>query len=266
MDMFRAYIYKLFRSPLTFIGVLGVTAICCTNFLLRDSLYYHADVVYNAGILLDFGVFRKVAAVFGAFGFTANFADEWTSGVTIGCVIKKGVRRYAVVNLLFCWFTALLTVFLGMMIFMGALSLFIPVYLPSGNHLGLTVFDVFLQNGQAWIYLTLRILVFSSSCALWAVMGMLLSVFLPNKFAAICAPFVISYVAEQLSYMLPTDLNVFFMSLSRVGFEGSPFPRVSVETALLGLLCCIGVFVLVSVVCGLVFYVFVRKRVQNELT
>lgn len=263
--MFRAYIYKLFRSPLTYIGVIGVTALCCTNFLDHSAIYSHADVVYNAEILLDFGVFRKVAAVFGAFGFTANFADEWTSGVTIGCVIKKGVRRYAVVNLLFCWFTALLTVFLGMMIFMGALSLFIPVYLPSSNPLGLTVFDIFLQNGQAWIYLTLRILVFSSSCALWAVMGMLLSVFLPNKFAAVCAPFVISYGAEQLSYMLPTDLNVFFMSLSRVGFEGSPFPRVSVETALLGLLCCMGVFVLVSVVCGLVFYVFVRKRVQNEL-
>lgn len=250
--MFRAYIYKLLRSPLLYMGILGVMALCCTNFLTYG--FFHGNVVYHVGMFLNMGVYRKAMAVFAALPFTANFVDEWTSGVAVHCIARKGIKKYAVANVLFCAAAAMLTVFLGMTLFSGLYSLFVPFYVYDGNPYGF-IFGQFLSSGHGGIYLILRILVFSASCAMWAVMGMLLSAFLPNKYAAVCSPFVASYVIERITILFPADLNLWYLSLSFVTFKSD----------LIGFLYCVGIFAAISAVCGIAFVYLVRKRVQNEI-
>lgn len=250
--MFKAYMYKLLRSSLLYVGIIGVTALCCTNFLTYN--FTHGTVVSHVQNFLDIGLYRKAMTVFGALPFTANFADEWTSGMTVHCIVRKGIRKYAVMNILFCAATAMFTVFCGMMLFCVFYSFFVPVYIPNGNPYGF-IFGQFLSNNQGGIYLTLRILIFSASCAMWAITGMLLSAFLTNKYVAICAPFVASYVVERITIQFPGDLNLWYLSLSFVTFKSD----------LIGFLYCIGIFAAISAFCGIAFVYLVRKRVQNEV-
>lgn len=251
--MFRAYIYKLITSPLLYIGIIGVTMLCCTNFISYN--FFYGDVVRHVESFLNIGIYRKAMAVFGAIPFTANFTDEWTSGVTMQCITRKSIKQYAVSNIMFCAFTAFFTVFAGMMLFPGLYSLAIPFYVPDGNPHNY-LFGQFLIGGHEWIYLTLKIFVFAVSCAMWAVMGMLLSVFFPNKYVAICSPFVASYLVERITIQFPDNLNLWYISLSFVDFKSD----------LLGFIYCIGIFAAISVLCGFAFVFLIRKRVQNEIT
>jgi len=245
--------YKLLRSPLFYIGIVGVVSLCCTNFF--NYGFSHGDVVSHINAFFGIGVYRKSMTVFAALPFAANFADEWINGVTVNCAVRKGIRKYAVANMLFCAISALLTVFVGMMIFSGLYSLFVPIYEYDGNPYSV-IFGQFLRNGQGWIFLILKILVFSFSCAMWAALGMLLSALFPNKYVALCAPFVASYIVERFTIQFPDDLNLWYLSLSLVYFDNDLF----------GFLYCTGIFAAITALYGIGFVVLVQRRVRNELT
>ena len=253
--MIKAYAYKLLRSPLLYIGIIGVAALCCTEFLEGD--FGKGSVLYHIQVFLGVAKYRKSIAVFGALPFTANFADEWTSGITRECIVRKGIKKYAVANLMFCWFSAMLTVFLGMALFMSFDSIFVPFAKPDNNPYPFFIFESLIYNNRGGTYLLLTTLVFSASCAMWAVMGMLLSVFFSNKYVAICTPFVASYVIERLTMQFSAWFNLHNLAMSYIPFDyfGSD---------LLGFLYCVGLFAAIAAVCGVLFYDFLKRKVQNE--
>lgn len=248
--MFRAYMYKLLHSPIILISIIGVVALCCTNFLTYDFSY--GDVVSHMNVFFNIGVYRKAMTIFAAFPFAANFADEWSSGITSSCIIRRGIFRYSAANLLFCIFSSIFTVFIGIMIFSVAYSFFVPIYVPNGNPYTF-IFGQYLSSGQGMIFLMLRVLVFSVSCAMWTVMGMLLSALFPNKYVAICTPFVASYIIERITIQLPEDLNLWYLSLSLVTFKND----------IIGFIYCISVFLIIMVLCGLCFIYLLKRRLQN---
>ena len=250
--MCRAYLYKLFRSPLSYFAVLGVAAVCATNFF--NGWIGAGDVVNHMEVFLGLDAYRKIIAVLGALPFTANFAEEWNEAVTLHCVARRGIKKYSFSNVLFCWITSLLAVFLGMMLFTAVYSFFIPIYTPNPNPKP-TPYGVFLDTGYPMLYLTARISIFSASCAMWSVMGLLLSAFFPNKYIAICSPFVASYVIERITIQFPDLLNLHALSLSYMDERIAPMPAF---------LYSLGVFAVISLICGSAFYLLVRKRVQCE--
>ncbi len=252
--MFRAYLFKLLRSPLTYIAILGTTALCWTTCLVNRD-FYVSNVVYHVNIFLDLDAYRKLLPVFGALPFTANFADEWKSGITCYCVTRKSVKEYAAANVLFCWFTSLLTVFLGMLLYAFIYSFFIPLYGEYTNP-QTYLFGKFLMNGQGWLYMLLKIFIFACSCSMWTVMGLLLSAFMPNKYVAIASPFVASYIVERITLQFPPRLNLWLLSLCATAWSSD----------LVGGLYTFGVFALISAVCGVLFFIIVRRRVRNGIT
>ncbi len=255
--MFRAYVYKLFRSPLLYVSILGIACLCSTEFL---NSFGYGSVVYHIEIFLGLAKYRKAVAVFGALPFTANFADEWTNGVVKECIIRRNIKKYAAANLLFCWFSTMLTVLLGMWLFMCFDSLSAPWNIVDNNPYAF-IFEGLKYNGHEHLYLLLITSVFSADCAAWAVTGMLLSAFFPNKYVAICTPFVASYVIERITTALRSPwLDLYNLATSYIPasfFNGSD---------LLGFLYCVGIFAAIAAVCGIIFYFVVKRKVQNGLT
>lgn len=252
--MIKGYLYKLARSPLTYIGVLGVFAVCLAN--LRGLLINeHTTVLKRIDLFLDLDAFRKLVVIFAAVPFTANFSDEWKTNITISCVARKGIKKYAVSNVLLCAVTAFLAVFLGMVLYMLVMSVFTEFDSPDMNtHSGFPYYE-FLNNGPRWLYPVTRIFIFSVSCSMWCAVGLMLSAFIPNKYVAVCSPVVASYAIERITIQFPVQLNLHSLSLS------VPLIHNSFITFIYTIL----IFMGISVVCGLVFYYILRKRVQNEI-
>lgn len=255
MRIYRAYFYKLIRNPLFYIAIIGTALLCATKWLPGQYGMRGADVRFEISMILDVATVRKMIAILGALPFAANFADEWTSRVTVGCVSRCGVNRYAVSNVVMCFISSLFTVFLGMMLYAFVLSTFMPVFFEDNNPMILLEQTLLRDGGVPWVYIMYRILPFAASCAMWSVMGMMITAFFPNKFVGICAPFVASYVVERVTMQLPDPFNLWYVSLIRLGWVN----------IWLCLLYCVGLFAAIAAVCGVVFVITVKRRVQNEV-
>jgi len=252
--MTRAYLFKVLHSPRTYIGIIGVFAICFTNFFNKWA--NTGDIVGQISSFLSMDTYRKAISIFAALPFAANFADEWKSRTAEYCVIRRGVKRYAVSNMIFCTLMAYLTVFVGMMLFSAFLSIFTPVCMSDSCADLLN--GEFITNGMPIVYVMLNIHTFAASCAMWCAMGIMISVFFPNKFVAVCAPFVASYIVERITIQLPAEFNLWYLSLCVVPVKMQSNPTGAFFYTLM-------VFSVITVLCGVVFYIILRKRVQNEI-
>ncbi len=253
--MIKGYLYKLARSPHTYIGVMGVFAVCLIN--LRGMLINeHTTVLDRIDLFLDLDAFRKLVVIFAALPFTANFADEWKNNVAMHCITRKGIKKYALSNVAFCVAAAFLAVFIGIMLYMLVMSLFTEFDRPDMNtHAGYPYCE-FLNDGPRFLYPVIRVFVFSVSCSAWCAMGLMLSALIPNKYVAVCSPVVASYVIERITIQFPVEFNLHSLSLS------VPLIGNSLVTFIYTLL----IFGGISALCGFGFYFILRKRVQNEIT
>lgn len=253
--MLRGYLYKLVRSPFAYIGVLGVFAVCLAN-LRGLMINKYTTVIERVDLFLDLDAFRKVTVVFAALPFTANFADEWKNNVTTDCITRKGVKKYAFSNVLMCAITSFLALFLGILLYMLVTSFFSDFDRPgNGIESGFPYCEL-LNGGLRWLYPIVRVFIFSVSGAMWCVMGLMISAFIPNKYVAVCSPVVASYVVERITIQFPVRLNLYSLSMS------VPLVINSIVTFIYTTL----FFTVISAVCGWVFYYVLRKRVQNEFT
>lgn len=254
MRIYCAQLYKLIRNPLFYAAMIVTALLCATKWLPGKYALTGADVYYEIGELLDLATVRKMIAILGAVPFAANFADEWTSRITVGCVSRCGVNRYAVSNVVICFVSSLVTVFLGTMLYAVGLSFFKPVFVEVGNPLNL-LGETLLRGGAPWVYIMYRLFVFAASCAMWSVMGMMLTSFFPNKFVGICTPFVASYVIERISMQFPPSFNLWYVSMGYLGWDNIWWQFIY----------SVALFAAIAVVCGVVFAIMVKRRVQNEV-
>lgn len=247
--MLKAYFYKLVRSPLFYIGVVGVVGICSLRLL--PSAFKGNDVLMEMEILRSLDGYRKIFVILGALPFAANFSDEWNCMAAINCLTRKSVRKYSAANVVMCYISALATVFFGMMIFAGIYSIFYPFYFVGGNSQS-SPYGIYTINGFPVLDLAATTFVFASSCAMWAVMGLMLTALFPSRYIALCAPFVFSYMVERVTMNFPDDLNLWSVSLSHT--EHSALPAFVCSNAL---------FTGISAICGIAFTKMVERRVQN---
>ena len=244
--MYRAYFYKLIRSPFLYIGIVGIVGICSLRLL--PSAFKGIDVIMEMEIIRSLDGYRKMFVILGALPFAANFSDEWNSMVTTNCITRKSIKKYSAANVVMCYISSLVTVFAGMMIFAGIYSMFYPFCLPDERSL-LPPYNVLppLLGVMAITF------VFAASCAMWAVMGLMLTAVFPSKYIAICAPFVFSYAVEEITTKFSDD-NLWSISLSHTALSALP-----------AFIFANFVFAGISAVCGIIFAKTAERKVQNGL-
>ena len=106
--MLRAYMYKLLRSPLMWLGIFGsaslmVFAMCCSSAMPAK------DVEMRLGLFLDVDVYRKIIAVFADIPFFTLFTARVTSahGLTPNCCLR-GYLGFILFSVLFSFPSAAL--------------------------------------------------------------------------------------------------------------------------------------------------------------
>ena len=249
--MIKAYFYKLIRSPLFYIGIVGVVGVCSLRLL--PSAFKGIDVLLEMDIIRSLDGYRKLFVILAALPFAANFSDEWNCMVTTSCVARTSARRYSVTNVVMCYVSALATVFIGMMIFAGIYSMSYPFY-SVGKGTESIPYGIFSLNGFPMLDLAATTFVFAASCAMWSVMGLMLTAFFPSKYIAICSPFVFSYAVERITMNFPDNFDLWCLSLSNTSWSALP-----------AFLYANAIFAGISVICGTVFTLTVKRRVQNGL-
>lgn len=250
--MYTAYFYKLIRSPLLYIGIAGVVAVCSLRLLA--GAFKGIDVLTEMDIIRSLDGYHKLLVIMGALPFAANFSDEWNSMAAVNLITRKGAVKYSAANVVLCHISAFAAVFAGMMIFACGYSVFYPLYFPNANE-PTGPYGVFTLHGFPILDLAASTFVFAASCAMWAVMGLMLSAFFPSRYIAICAPFVFSYAVERITMNFPDPINLWPLSLSHTDWSALP-----------AFLYANAVFAVIAAVCGSVFVKKTERRVKNGFT
>lgn len=253
--MTRSYIFKLLRSPYLY-GAMAVILGFCLFIANAELGGMHGvnggDVHTDICLMLDANGYRKIFVVLGALPFAANFADEWNSKTIINCVTRKSAVNYSVSNVITCFFSTVITVWVPLVIFAAIDSCTkIVYYEQNGPDIS---YGELQEMGLPFLSVVMIILTYALSCGMWSVTGMMVSAFFPSKYIAFGTPFVLCNVVEEVTSYMPLYINFLALSTGRLGFSDG-----------LTFLYSVLVFGGLSAACGALFTMEVRKRVQNEL-
>ncbi len=256
--MFRAYLVKILRSPLIYLCIVGIAAVFALQPIeqyCQLKLLPFLDIEKMFSYVRDIGYNKDIVTVLGALPFVANFASEWQTGVTTQCVTRCGTKKYITANIAFCALSTLVTVMLGLLLFVFVFSFVMPLYVPDGNLISPYCHNLILITGHPFLYLLSNIFVFALSIAMYSVMGLTISAIFPNKYVAIASPLIINSFIKWIN-QTPNIFNVDLVAQSY---------RPTWESPLLSILYAVGYFGAISAVFAVLFAAIVKRRVRNEI-
>lgn len=109
--------------------------------------------------------------------------------------VRGGLRRYALSKLLVCAAAGFLLYCVGSLLVMGLLRLIYPLAQPGNS--GGTSYGDLLDSGRTALYTVVTLLHYGLTGALYAGMGMLVSVFVPNRYAVCASPVVLYFFLNR---------------------------------------------------------------------
>lgn len=254
---------QMLSAPGFYAAVAGVVLLCflCSWEYLRTGPVVNSsvgyDVIYFFELLVNLSMFKKVLVMLAAIPFTASFCSDWNCQYIRPVVVRSGVRKYAWSKVLVCAVSSFAAIFVGMLLYAGLLSIQLNLPLYSKNPINPPAPPYgSLLGSVPLLYLMIILAIFSLAAALWCVVGLMMSAFIPNRFVAIATPLIASYLLEELSQGLPPWLDLYYLTRARnvIGLgAGLSFAYTSF------------VFLLLMFFAGLVFVRTVKRRVRNEL-
>ncbi|WP_400243113.1 hypothetical protein AB3U99_18705 [Niallia sp. JL1B1071] len=248
---------QVYTSKVFYLAIIGVTVLCFIS--VWDSLKMPGvSVSYLIEIFIGLAMFKKIVVLFAAIPFVSSFCSDWKCQYIKPVIIRSGINKYIRAKIITCFVTGLITVFLGLLLFILLLSFRMPIFpIENFGNIVYLPFSPLATSNFPISYLIARCFVFSLSAALWSVVGLTVSAFIPIHFVAIASTVIASYFLEQITYFyLPDWLNLYKLTGSEDVIHQGPY---------ISLFYFIFVFVSFSALAGLLFQYQVKRRINNEV-
>lgn len=256
---FKMSAMQVFLSPVIYLSIIGVTILCFMSVWEEFRMVVGKDgsVVYFFQMFVGLTMFKKLAVLFAALPYVASFCNDWKYQYLKPVVIRTGVKKYIWSKVIMCFLSGLLTVFCGLLLFFFILSFRMPLF-PNEDLQSIIAppFAPIAEGGLPILYLIINSLIFSLAAALWAVVGLAISSFIPSHFVGITTPVIASYVLEELTSFLPNWLDLYLLTRGADVIQQGPF---------LSFFYFCFIFVLLAFLVGLLFDYQVRRRIHSEI-
>ncbi len=251
--LWKSYAYQLLVSPYFWLSILCVAITASIRLFYANSTI--KDTVYAYEILFFWDAFRKLIPLFVAVPFAPQFAREWNSGYFTFIVNRCPFKSYARTQVIICTVSSFIVCFSGLMFFVGFSSMIKPIYIPDPVRV-VAPYGYFLENSMPIIYIICMASIYSLSCAMWSMFGLVLSSIFPNVYVALCAPFICSYLLEHLTDSCPAYFNFFTMAIGVNILENA--------SPVINFLYNIVFFCFWIIVLGVIYCYIIEKRVHHE--
>lgn len=257
--LFRVAALQVLRSPLFYLAVAGACGACflaVQDYLNQTDLSKGGSAAYFVDLFFGLSMYKKLVTLFAAIPFAASFCSDWNCQYIKPLVLRGGLRRYVWSKVCTCFYSAFAVVFFGMALFTLLLCGFMPLFPADLTNTVRPPFGPLAYGPVPFLYLAAQIAVFSLVTAFYVVTGLAVSAYIPNRFVAVAAPIIASYLLEHLSYFLPVWLNLsVFTHSADVIHRGPALSFAYFFFVLLAL----------SALAGLLFGRQVKRRVRNEV-
>lgn len=216
MRLMRINLRLLFRSRSFWLSVLGMV-ICnalplWTYMASLLSDFYTIDLLYNDA-RNEGAIYLLTAAQGGSsfllvtncvlplFPFACQLMKQIQDKAHYSYLLRVSPVQYVITNYLVCILSGGLILFLGQILFVSILCIFVP--LNGLTDITGTAYDIFLGQGKPIAFLLYYVLHVSFSGVLFAAIGFTVSAFVNSKFVAYSLPVVIYYFLLQVTSFIP---------------------------------------------------------------
>lgn len=194
----RSFLIQDIKRGFTSKGFFGGT-VCITVYLMSAVLTYmpldHSRSVYN-GIASVFGLsgFVLFAAIFPGLAYAAVFCEEYNSGYLKMILSRIGWERYGQTRIVSTALSGGVMFLLSFFIIYSVLYHYgipgVPSGSDEGSFDGMVMIAYVRQYGDWSVFVGRVLLGFFFGC-LWATVGLAFAVWIPNRYVALIAPFVL---------------------------------------------------------------------------
>lgn len=210
-----------------------IVLLCCTvPIAVRNvnnaELFSSIDIFYEAYITSDL---VYLFALCPTFVFSTCFCEDYRSRQLGGIIIRSGKKNYCLSK----FFVSIISCGLFTAIGVSILIVIINVIFGIPNNIdsimiwkGMPFGDLVI-NKKFQLYFLVQVYIAFLSGAFYGVLGMVSSVFIPNRYIAYTAPIIVSYflVAIYNIFYIPDMFRVDYI------FTGMAFSDVNTGTAIL---------------------------------
>lgn len=259
MGYIKSDFKRCFTSPWFFISVIGIII----SYFLGDwgDLKYNLatqDVLSFMDISSHIGYFSELTILLSALPYAMSFSEDWNSQFIKSLIIRGGVFKYAVSKIITCIVSAITAILLGTSMLIVILATRIPlVSTISTNYKTFTegTFGFLLVSGNHIMYFVIQIFFVAIICSVFALVGLVVTTYLPNKFLAITVPIIsyFTFLQVGIALGLPAFLKVDKIMKGQF-ILGEPYMNILYVLAL-GLI--------MYIIASYIFYRMVKRNVEE---
>jgi len=234
-------------------GVTVVMVFATWSLITQKSNESYIDVIYLYGMGTGGGSLFLMTSILPLFAFSTTFASEWSQRATSFWIVRAGIRNYATSKVIVSALSGFLTTAVGLNLFFLLMRIKLPIF--STPNTG-DAYATLLEQGMPIIYLVYHVTHISLTSALFAVIALWVSTYLPNKFVTVAAPLVIYFIAHRFTTQLDIPEYLKAISIVEGTYHGS--------TPTISLLIKLGIVSLLCLFMGFGTVRQIRRRVQHD--
>lgn len=161
-------------------------------------LYFYFNAISFGGVFS-----RYMLSVLAALPFAANYSIEQQNGAVVYRILRSSKRNYCSTKILVSAISGGLTVCIGCLLFILALSTYLPL-VTSQKVLELSAvpYAYTLSIGGGVPYFVISLYLAFLRGALYSSVGMCVSAFLPNPYIAVCSPMIFEFFLVECGRLL----------------------------------------------------------------
>lgn len=159
--------------------------------------------------------------------YGTSYAEEWQDGACKYWMIRCGVQKYIIGKTIAAFLSGFFVLFCSIMISILLLSIWLP--LSRENSLE-NAYSIFINQGKPILYLLFYSLHVSCSAALFPVVGLWISTYIPYQFTAMTFPIMIYVFSLRFVPVLGEEINVLWTNLVDTIYDmGAPIRSLIVK-------------------------------------
>lgn len=211
-----------------------------------------------------FGTLPRIVILISTLPVITSFCTDWNTQYVRSVAGRAGVERYLRHKILYCIAGTFITAFISLWLFTFFLRTRMPMITPMGAEelSGIYPFGVIVADAP-YLYQLCKIICFSAYCSVWAVVGLAISAYIPNRFLVFTSPFTLCYILEiifnnKIVLVTPLFLHIPYLALATMTSPlfGNP---------VIDLLYIVLLFFGLSLLAGKVFFRGAKRRINNEI-
>lgn len=162
------------------------------------------------------GAFATAICILPALTYSVTLPMEWKTSAAPYWIVRTGISPYVISKMIVSAIAGLLTLVMGMLLFVGIFSIWYPIYISPHTNIA---YDALLAEGKIGAGLAGYILNYGLSGALAAACGTFVATFISDPFVAASSPLLVYFTLTRLTSgkNLPGMLNPLYWMEGIVG-------------------------------------------------